>query len=111
MEFIHIQMVQNIKANGKMINSMVKEFNPGQMDLNTKDNIIQEKRMEKGNLYGVTIHIIKDNFHKITFRDLAHISGQMEENLLVLGLKIECMGKEYSLGLMEENIKEIMYKI
>ena len=48
MEFMYTLMELNIKDNGKMTNSMVKEFNNGSMDSIMKANIKMELNLEKG---------------------------------------------------------------
>ena len=44
-----MQMELSIAVNGKMINNMVKELNPGQMELYMKVNTRKERKMEEVN--------------------------------------------------------------
>lgn len=60
LEFMFIQMEQNIKDNGKMINSMEQANNFGKMAQNTKDNIKRVKNKEKEFLLGLILLYIKE---------------------------------------------------
>ena len=64
---IFILMEQNIQASGKMINSMAKEYNNGQMDKNMKGNIEMVLKQEKGCLNFLMVVITKDSFLTIKF--------------------------------------------
>lgn len=64
---IFILMEQNIQASGKMINSMAKEYNNGQMDKNMKGNIEMVLKQEKACLNFLMVVITKDSFLTIKF--------------------------------------------
>lgn len=64
---IFILMEQNIQASGKMINSMAKEYNNGQMDKNMKGNIEMVLKQEKVCLNFLMVVTTKDSFLTIKF--------------------------------------------
>lgn len=68
-----------------------------------------EKNMEKGFSYGRMIALMKVSFMKIIYMVMENIYGGMEEHMKENGKKIKWKEKEFSLGLMEENIKVIMF--
>ena len=41
--------------------------------------------MEKEDLCGQTAALTKENFQKITFKDVENTAGQMEESLMAIG--------------------------
>ena len=65
-EHIITRTEQYIQVNGQMINSMVKELKPGQMDLNIPGITDTAKRMDMADLTGMTEAGTKDNFKRTT---------------------------------------------
>jgi hypothetical protein len=94
-----------------MINSTDKEKRNGQTELNMKEIINMEKKMDSENSYGLICHLIKEISLTIIFMDMVNINGQMVENLLEIGFAIKCMVKVYLLGKTVENIKVIITTI
>lgn len=57
--------------NGKIKCHIIKENKKITKEF-MKDNITKDKNMEKEDLYGMIIHLIKDNFKKECFMELVY---------------------------------------
>jgi len=104
---IFIWMAQNMMVNGLKINNMDTVSKFGLMVQDMKETMIWERNKEKVILNGLTEVLILEIFQITIFMVMECMNGQMEENIKVNGEIIRCMGKENSLGQMEENILEI----
>jgi len=71
-------------------------------------NTTKVLKKDKEIIVGQMVVFIRDNGNKIKFMVLANMNGATVENMKENGKKTQCKGKEYILGLMEENMKEIM---
>ena len=96
---------QNMRVIGLMTSNTVKEKKSGQMVLSMKVIINSERRMEKVNSYGQTDLRMKVSFWITIYMVMESTNGLMEENSLVIGYAIRCMGRVYLPGLMEEDMK------
>jgi len=85
LENLFILMEQHIMENGEMINKKEMGLKFGQTDLNTKDNSIREKNMEKVNSYGLTDQVLLESLLIIILKDKEIILGQMVEDILENG--------------------------
>ena len=110
-ENIHIQMVQNMKVFGLMINSMGRVKKSGRMVLNMKETINMVKKTDSVNFYGLICRLIKEISTIIISMVTENISGLTEENTQATGYATKCMEKDFSLGKMAESIKEIIMMI
>ena len=106
MEFIVILMVQGMKDFGKKIDRMVKEQKPGQMVLNTWENMSWERSMEKEHLIGQTVLLILVNLLTITLRVKVFTNGLILGGMMGIGKTIKWTEEEFLLGQMEGNMKE-----
>jgi hypothetical protein len=97
-----------MKGTGKKINNMGMEKRFGPMEPSLKVIILMGRNREKVFLLGQMAVLIKEIFMKIIFMVEECIVGQMEESIMVLGNATKCMDMESLLGLMVENMKEIM---
>lgn len=75
-------MVLNMRVNGKMIFSMVREWKLGQM-----------------------VHAMRETTPMVESMELVLINGMMDLNILVIGLKIRSVGLVSTHGLMAVNTK------
>ena len=82
-EYINIQMVHNMKDNGRMINRMEKAMKYGQMALSMKERIVKGRNMV-----------------------LENINGMMAQRMKVIGQKIKLVDLEFTFGQMEDVMKE-----
>ena len=76
------------------------------MVVNTKEIIMKVKRMDKVNIHGKMVVIIKVDGEIIKLMVLGLMYGLMEDNIKVIGWIIRCMVKVVIDGKMEEVIKE-----
>ena len=97
--------VLNMKDTGSMTSSMVKVKNTGQMVLNTKVIIHLVKRMDLVNSIGLINHHMLETLLIIIFTVMENTSGQIKENIKVIGSQTKCMEQVLSRGLMEESMK------
>jgi len=78
-------MVQNIKATGKMINSMVKAKNNGQMVLSTQEAINTARKTVLESSFGLINHLTMVNLLITISMVKVSIDGLTEESTLVTG--------------------------
>ena len=86
--FIDMLMVQCMKGSGKMIFNMVKDQSHGQTKVNTKVNMHMDANMEQ-----------------------VAINGMMEASIQAIGEKIKLVAQEFTLGQMDDAMKENGSKI
>ena len=67
---IHIKMAQFMLDNGNLIYKMGLEYKLGLIVQNIKGNIFRGKNMERGNIFGLINHNIKDNGFKIKYKEM-----------------------------------------
>jgi hypothetical protein len=113
MEWVHtlMQTEQIILVNGKKINSMGKERNPGQTVRNTQGITLKGKRMGMDCLNGQTAQIMKVNLRITIFKGREYTNGPMEEGTKEIGKITKCMAKGNLLGKMEGHMKAIIKMI
>ena len=107
MENIHTLMEPPTEVIGKKINSTVKAAKPGLMPQAMKETISMEKNREKASLSGEMAPGLKETLKTIILKGLEATTGVMIGYMLASGNATRCMEKEFSLGLMEGNTKEI----
>jgi hypothetical protein len=87
------------------------------MDMESKDGSMEhvmreiskmDLNMDMENFYGQMEVNMMVNSDTIISKVLVIINGQIEDNIKEYGATIRCMEKEYSFGLMGENIKDNM---
>jgi hypothetical protein len=64
--------------------------------------------MARGNLNGLTVLLLRVILFTITLMVMVHINGTIIDSIMENGESIRCMGKEYLLGLMVEDLKVTM---
>lgn len=105
-ECICIAMDPSLKATGRRTRSMVKVLKYGQTHLGTTDSTAIRGSMVLATSDGTMTLITSANFIIIMFRVPEPIHGQMVECLKEIGIRIKCMEKESSHGLMVGNTLE-----
>jgi hypothetical protein len=74
-----------MRDTGRKINSMEKDWKPGQMVQATKEIMLKEKNMVKVLLHGQTEVHIMDNLTKIILKAMEYINGQTNVDMKVNG--------------------------
>jgi len=69
-----------------MISNTAKEKNVGQMALSMKANINMVKKTGMVSSIGLILPVSKETFKTIIFMELEHINGQMEGNIVEIGI-------------------------
>lgn len=87
MEFMFMQMEQNIKELGKMINSMATEQKFGLMEQSMKASMKMDINKAKGFLYGLINLGMKVNLKIIKWMEMDLFNGRMEQSIQDNGRK------------------------
>ena len=103
--FTFIKMAQNMKETGKTIFSMVMGKKYGQMAQNMKATIKKVKSMAEDSIYGKTDQCTTVIGTRTELKDTANTNGKMDVNIQETGSIITCMEKEFTLGLMVDDMK------
>ena len=82
LECIVARIDQNMKVNGKKINSMGKRLKNGHMELNLWETILKGRNMEMEHLNGLIKAHIQGVLLIIILKGKESITGQTEENLM-----------------------------
>ena len=107
-ENIHIPMGLYMKEIGKTIANMEKEKKVGLMEPGMKVIMSTGKNMVKANFIGRMVLIMKENLLLIILMDLVLIFSEIKDVIKERGLIIKLKEKEFLLGQMEEDLKEII---
>ena len=109
MESTTMLTAPNMKESGRMINSMAKDMNHGQMEVNSMVFTLNLRKREEACIHGLMATNMLVTGLTISFQAQAHIPGVMEGSITVNGKIMSCMEKELTNGLMAgcimENIK------
>jgi len=95
----------NTWDNGCMISKMGMDAKYPIMVQNIKGNSKMGESMERVSLPGKTAPISKDNLKRIEYKDLGNTFGMIGEYILEIGNKIKWTEKEFLYGLMAVNTK------
>lgn len=99
----------NMKESGRMINSMGKDMNHGQMAVNSMGFTLNLRRKEEACIHGLMETNMLETGLIISFQAQVYIPGVMEGSITDNGKIMSCMEKEPTNGLMAgcitENIK------
>jgi hypothetical protein len=102
-------MAPNMKESGRMINSMAKDMNHGQMAVNSMVFTLNLRRKEEACIHGLMETNMLETGLIISFQAQVYIPGVMEGSITDNGKIMSCMEKEPTNGLMAgcitENIK------
>lgn len=111
MEFILIQMVQNMKDIGIKIFNMEKELKNGLMDQYLLANTEKVRKTELVDMLGQMEQNMKVNGKTMKLLDMVFINGKMVENILVIGEAILWINLDCIRGKMEECMKDFIKMI
>jgi len=106
MESTTMLTAPNIKESGRMINSMAKDMNYGQMEVNSMVFTLNLRKREEACIHGPMVTNMLVTGLKISFQVQAYIPGVMEGFITVNGKIMSCMEKEHINGLMAGCIME-----
>lgn len=104
-------MAPSMRESGSKINNTAKAERSGQMVLSMKVNIKLAKKMVMENFYGLTTQATKVISRIIISMVKEHTNGLTVDNTPVIGKSTRCMAQVFSLGLMEDAMKETITTI
>lgn len=103
-------MEPNTSAIGKKINNTVTESKLGQTKLSTKATMNSERNTVSALLSGLINQLILENSTTIIFMGKVSTLGLTAVSMKENGEQTKCMGKELSVGQMDENTSGSMPK-
>ncbi len=99
-------MARNMKDIGKRINKTEKEKKHGPTELVTKENIYKEKNRAMENLSGPMVACTMATSLITIFMEKEFTLGVIRDNILEIGKTTKWTEKEFLYGLTKENTKE-----
>jgi len=105
LENIRIKVVLFMKAFGRMTSNMEKALRFGGTTKSLKDNLREERRMDKAPITGKTDPFTKANGKTIKSKEKEYTPGKMAGNMKENGKKTTCMVMEFTRGKTAESTK------
>ena len=105
MEFTLIKKEPDMRATGKMINSMAKVLNLGMKVLSMKEYTSWERKKVKENTLGLMAQYMRVNGLIIELMEVESTYGRMEESIMVNGQTMTWKGMAFTFGAMAGGMK------